>query len=44
MMKNMTRLMFATLACAWLSLLPLPTHAGVIVHGTRVIWPAARRK
>ena len=44
MMKNMTRLMFAPLACAWLSLLSLPTHAGVIVHGTRVIYPAARQE
>ena len=44
MMKNMTRLIFATLACAWLSLLSLPTHAGVIVHGTRVIYPAARQE
>lgn len=43
-MKNMTRLMFATLACAWLSLLALPADAGVIVHGTRVIYPAARQE
>lgn len=40
----MVRLMFATLASTCLSLLALSAHAGVIVHGTRVIYPAARQE
>nr|WP_237683109.1 fimbria/pilus periplasmic chaperone [Pseudomonas sp. B14(2022)] len=34
----------ATAACAWLSLLPLPARAGVIIHGTRVIYPIQQQE
>ena len=44
-MKRIACLMLAaTAACAWLSLLPLPARAGVIIHGTRVIYPMQQQE
>ncbi|NJJ57444.1 fimbria/pilus periplasmic chaperone [Pseudomonas grimontii] len=44
-MKRIACLMLAaTAACAWLSLLPLPARAGVIIHGTRVIYPIQQQE
>ncbi|KAF2408575.1 molecular chaperone [Pseudomonas antarctica] len=43
-MNKMTRLVLATCACGLLSLLAPPAHAGVIIHGTRVIYPAQQQE
>lgn len=43
-MKKMARQALTTFTSGLLSLLPLPSHAGVIIHGTRVIYPAERQE
>lgn len=43
-MKRMARLALAICACGFLSLPALPSHAGVIIHGTRVIYPAQQQE
>lgn len=43
-MKSMARLALATCAVGWSALQPLPAHAGVIIYGTRVIYPAAQQE
>ncbi|MFC6339119.1 fimbria/pilus periplasmic chaperone [Pseudomonas sp. CCM 7891] len=43
-MKKMACQVLATCACGLLSLLAPPSHAGVIIHGTRVIYPAEQQE
>lgn len=43
-MKKMARLALATLAVGALSLHAISTHAGVIIYGTRVIFPAEQQE
>lgn len=43
-MKKLARLALATCAVGWLVLQALPTHAGVIIYGTRVIYPAEQQE
>jgi len=43
-MKKMACLALATCASGLLSLLALPAHAGVIIYGTRVIYPAEQQE
>ncbi|OIN43555.1 pilus assembly protein [Pseudomonas azotoformans] len=43
-MKKMARLALATCAVGLLSLKAMPAHAGVIIYGTRVIFPAEHQE
>ncbi|TFF04955.1 molecular chaperone [Pseudomonas sp. BCA14] len=43
-MKTMARLALATCAVGLLSLQAIPAHAGVIIYGTRVIFPAEQQE
>lgn len=43
-MKRMACLALATCAVGWLSLQALTAHAGVIIYGTRVIYPAEQQE
>lgn len=43
-MKSMARLALVSCAIALLSLQALPSHAGVIIHGTRVVYHAEQQE
>ena len=43
-MKKMACRVLATCALGWLTLQALTAHAGVIIYGTRVIFPAEQQE